>query len=381
MAEVNFPSSCSIHYACVFFFTSFFLSSILLETVIDQTFPFSKTFRTKTMTNAMADPMMRYIVPSLPLTDESLPTVCAQIRNLIASAGSTSPRSPSKRVDQFNVSIKNDHKLTIHSSRTEVLQDPMVQASYLRACGNSKARVNTSGAIEGNHHEGFRAPLDELHPEAGFQSRIEARSQSEKSLGLLEARDSWRKARDLKRKTRELKEKAQNSKKGSRMSIDLVVRLMHDLERVGSDLAQSDFFDSSPMLSNPVADLSCFPGDVIINGNAEMARLSALAGDAASRSDAISVEPELSVRHIAFWTNASCPIQKSDDDDERGCGICAVYRPPKMQSGDDEWITEGYLIPRLVDAAFAETPTVLWALMIAKKRYPKAQGQRSDKLC
>lgn len=158
------------------------------------------------------------------------------------------------------------------------------------------------------------------------------------------------------------------SERVARISGPGIVRLLRDFEWVWTCQIQSVLSNTRSLLTGPNPGVLRFPGDVIINKDAAQARLFALTEDAASRADAVGVTAEPSVGRTALWTDASCPMTSADDR-MRDCGIGVVYRPQHMQRGSDEWITEGYRIPALIEATFAETLAVFWALMIAKKRF------------
>ena len=289
---------------------------------------------------------------SSPITDDSLPTMCAQIYALMASTNATPSYPPSKR-HRLKLTTSEDSDLTIYNARADLIQHPMARAASLRACGNSNSSTTTPMAVKCYEYQGTRILGNESQSESDSGPRSGPNSHAEGSSGFQEN---------------------QCPEKGARISPPRIVGLLNQLERAWTDHAHDAFRKSKTLLETPDPSLSRFPGDIIIIiKDAALARLFALTEDAASRADAVGVTAGPFVGRTTFWADASCPANGVGDD-ARESGLGVVYRALVMPRGSDEWITEGYRIPAPVDVTVAETLAVLGALLIAVKRFRTRNG-------
>ena len=291
----------------------------------------------------MSDPSPAHLISSPTLTDDRLGAFCAQIDALARSsffAPTEYRRALLLKLDETS------NQLTIRSSRSQVLQNPIVRAAYVKASRSSERTRDVRGLVKPNTHQEFSAMYGDNQPATDVSRRSKSRSWFEKGPGLLDQ---------------------QVSRKATKVDRPELVRLLRQLEWIWSGQVESALPNSNTLLTNPKARLLHFPGDVIIDGSAEKAKLLALAEDVPG---IVGVIRKPIVGRTVFWTDASCPVTatKSADDDLKRCGIGVVYRPQDTQN-NNEWIGEGYRIPARVNTIVAETLAICWALTIARIRF------------
>lgn len=287
----------------------------------------------------MLVPAAAETAPCPSLTDDTLHAFCTET---YALAQSTCLHPLNTEHPPRKLLYTESHNLTIHSSRSEVLQDPAVRAAYLKASARNERELFPNVVVKC----GTRRKTGPRHREGQSQSNLSPGSrfscQSEIDLALPDAQDP----------------------KNSAASQHKNEHVYRQLEWRWTGTLRHAVCSSKTLHGEPVPTLLRFPGDVIIDHTSEQARLFALLEDAPE--PVVAIKTPLAGR-TAFWTDASCPVSTADED-PRYCGVAVVYRTLGRHRRDDDWIVEGHQIPALMDPNVAETLAVCWALVIAKKR-------------
>ena len=287
----------------------------------------------------MFDPAATKSVPCPSLTDDTLHAFCTET---YALAQSTLLHPLNTEHPPWKLFYTDSHNLTIHSSRSEVLQDPAVRAAYLKASTRNKRKFSPNVVVKCGTRRKTGHRYQESQSQYSLSPGSKPSCQSERDLALLETQDP--------------KNSATTQHKNE--------HVYRQLEWIWTGKLRHTAASSKTLHGEPDPNLQRFPGDVIIDHNSEQARLFALMEDAPE--PVVAIKTPLAGR-TAFWTDASCPVITADDD-PRHCGIAVVHRTLGRHRRDDDWIVEGHQIPALMESNIAETLAVCWSLVIAKKR-------------